>query len=99
MDFIYYIFFLALFLLIFFKKIEAFLNSQKEYSACKKREHSLVMQIGDILENSKGTEQYTRLKPKLEQVKRYYKNNDNRNVVPIGREQQVEKEPVQLRVV
>jgi len=57
------------------------------------------MDMGNILENTQGVEQYQKLKPKLEQVKRYYRNNDRRNIVPIDREQPTENEPVQLKVV
>lgn len=93
----------AIFLLVFYKKIERLLDDKVDEQRKRKEiathAHSLVMDIGNILENSQGADQYTRLKPKLEQVKRYYRNNDNRNVVPIDREQQAEKEPVQLRVV
>ncbi|MDO6426195.1 hypothetical protein Q4489_04185 [Thalassotalea sp. 1_MG-2023] len=93
----------AIFLLVFYKKLEKLLDNkvdeQRKRKEITEHAHSLVMDIGNILENHEGIDQYQNLKPKLEQLKRYYRNNDNLNVVPIDREQQTEKEPVQLRVV
>lgn len=57
------------------------------------------MDIGCILEDTHGVEQYNKLKPKLELVKRYYHNNDKRSIVPIDREKPTENEPVRLKVV
>ncbi len=93
----------AIFLLVFYKKLEKLLDDKVDEQRKRKEiathAHSLVMDIGNILENTKGTEQYHKLKPKYEQVKRYYRNNDKRNIVAIDRVQSSEKEPVQLKVV
>lgn len=93
----------AMFLLIFYKIIERFLdNKANEHNKRKEiatHAHSLVMDIGCILEDTHGVEQYNKLKPKLELVKRYYHNNDKRSIVPIDREKPTENEPVRLKVV
>ncbi|PCH95370.1 MAG: hypothetical protein COB83_09010 [Gammaproteobacteria bacterium] len=93
----------ATFLLVFYKKFEKLLDDKVDKHRQRKEiathAHSLVMDIGNILENSQGADQYNKLKPKLEQVKRYYRNNDKRNIVPIDRDQRSENEPVQLKAV
>lgn len=93
----------AILLLVFYKIIERSLdnktNEQNKRKEIATHAHSLVMDVGNILENSEGLEQYNKLKPKLELVKRYYHNNDKRNIVPIDRGQSAENEPIQLKVV
>lgn len=93
----------SIFLLVFYKKLEQLLDDKVDEQRKRKEiathAHSLVMDIGNILENSQGVDQYNMLKPKYEQIKRYYRNNDNRNVIPIDMVQSEQNEPVQLKVV
>lgn len=93
----------ATFLLVFYKKLERLLDDKVDKQRKRKEiathAHSLVMDIGNILENTQGADQYNKLKPKYEQIKRYYRNNDKRNIVPIEIEQRSENEPIQLKVV
>lgn len=103
MPFVYYVLVIAIILLASLRSIERFLYKKAEEQRKTKEigthAHSLVMDIGNILENSRGIDQIEKLKPKLEQVKKYHRNNDNRNVVSIENSQPEENKRVQLKVV
>ena len=93
----------AIFLLVFYRKLEKILDDkvdeQRKRKEIASHAHSLVMDIGNILESSRGIDQIEKLKPKLQQVKKYYRNNDNRNIVRIDSSERTENAPVQLKVV
>lgn len=99
MLFVYYFLAFAIVLIIFHKFIEdnVFGNENNNEESGNTHAHRLIVDIGDTLINKEGIEQYKELKPKLEQVKRYYLNNENRQQVT-----KVELEsnkPVELKIV
>ena len=86
-------------LLSFYKNIELFLSNKIDNKKQQANHaHNLVMDIGQVLENERGIDQVTELKPKLEQAKKYYRNNSNNNVVPLSPEPN-KNQPVKLKVV
>ncbi|NQZ24462.1 MAG: hypothetical protein HRT53_20750 [Colwellia sp.] len=103
MDFVYYLIIFSVALLASYKKLE---NLIGQYDSIKrsddlsyKHSHNLVMDLGNVLMNKEGIEQYNELKPKLEQAKRYYLNASNQNVERIVRNNESQLEPVKLKVV
>jgi len=103
MDFVYYLIIFSVALLASYKKLE---NLISEYDLTKKSDdlgykhsHNIVMDLGNVLMNKEGVEQYNALKPKLEQTKRYYLNSSNMNVGRIIRTEEIQLEPVKLKVV
>ncbi len=102
MDFVYFILIIAALLLTNLKKLE---QVSKDYELIKRtttvnynHAHNLVVDIGDTLINTEGVQQYHDLKPKLDQAKRYYLNNQNQKIQNVARFKS-ENEPVQLKVV
>jgi hypothetical protein len=103
MDFVYYLLSFSVILFVSYKKLE---NLISQYDLVKKstehgheHSHNLVMDLGDTLINKEGIEQYEALKPKLEQVKRYYLNASNQNVPRIVHNEENQFEQVKLKVV
>jgi energy-converting hydrogenase A subunit M len=103
MDFAYCIFVTAVLFLANYKKIENLIGL---YDAIKKstdnryeHSHNLVIDLGDVLMNKEGIEQYEALKPKFEQVKRYCLNESNQNITRIAHTGESQFEPVKLKVV
>jgi energy-converting hydrogenase A subunit M len=103
MDFAYCIFVTAVLFLANYKKIENLIGL---YDAIKKstdnryeHSHNLVIDLGDVLMNKEGIEQYEALKPKLEQVKRYCLNANNQQVKRIVLADESQFEPVKLKIV
>jgi energy-converting hydrogenase A subunit M len=103
MDFVYYLLIFSVFLFVGYKKLE---NLICQYDAIKKstgnryeHSHNLIIDLGDVLMNKEGVEQYEALKPKIEQVKRYCLNESNQNITRIAHTGESQFEPVKLKVV
>jgi hypothetical protein len=78
MTLVYFFLGLAIALLVSHKICDSILYGKKETNNSKNTHaHNLVVDIGNTLINEKGVNQYQKLKPKLEQAKRYYLSNKN----------------------
>jgi energy-converting hydrogenase A subunit M len=101
MTFVYYMLAIAVLLLTNIKRIE---SVSLQYKTLKEgtpvnHSHNLVIDLGDVLMNKEGIEQYEALKPKFEQVKRYCLNESNQNITRIAHTGESQFEPVKLKVV
>ncbi len=103
MTFAFFLLIVAVLLLANIKKLEQVSN---QYELIKKtttvnynHAHNLVVDLGDTLINTEGAEQYHALKPKLEQVKRYYLNNENQKIHNVVRNNEDNRQPVALKIV
>jgi hypothetical protein len=103
MDFSYYIFIMAILLLLNYKKIESVIEQYHTVKSTTKynheHPHNLVIDLGYVLMNKEGVEQYEALKPKLEQVRRYCLNANNQEVNRIVYIEESQFEPVKLKIV
>jgi len=75
MDFIYFLLFIAIVLLLTHRRLENLVfNSGSVRDGNKKltEAEKIVLAIGDSLSNSNGIDQYQQLKPQLEKAKAYY---------------------------
>jgi energy-converting hydrogenase A subunit M len=103
MDFVYYLLIFSVFLFIGYKKLENLIGQydliKKSTEHCYEHSHNLVIDLGDVLMNKEGIEQYEALKPKFEQVKRYCLNENNQNITRIAHTGENQFEPVKLKIV
>jgi energy-converting hydrogenase A subunit M len=101
MTFVYYMLAIAVLLLTNIKRIE---SVSLQYKTLKEgtpvnHSHNLIIDLGDVLMNKEGIEQYEALKPKFEQVKRYCLNVNNQQVNRIINVDESQFEPVKLKIV
>lgn len=74
MEFTYFIFLIAMTLLVFHKKLEKIFLSEKETEYIYA--HSLVMETGEIL-SRKPTDRYPDMEANQKKIKLYYKRSKN----------------------
>ncbi|WDE06200.1 hypothetical protein SG34_004520 [Thalassomonas viridans] len=83
MDFIYFLMFIAIVLLLSHKRLENMIfnsspvrDSNKNLTEAEK----IILAIGDSLSNSNGIDQYQQLKPQLEKAKAYYQKAQKESI-------------------
>ena len=101
MDFAIFLLIVAVLLLTNINRLEL-ISSQYELikkttSVNYSHAHNLVIDLGDTLINTEGLQQYKELKPRLEQAKRYYLNNENKRY--LAKADLESRKPVKLKIV